>query len=215
MSGLSPSSGPASGGTSMNITGADLTGATAVRFGTTAATSFTVNSVTSITVTAPAGSGVVDVTVTGPGGTTATSSADRFAYLGYWMLGSDGGIFTFGGAPYKGSVPALGVHATPIRGWPPPLMGVATGWWRPRAGSLPSAAPPPTDPLPVSGSTSETSSAWCFRRDHRDRVQVNEGTGMRVLTLTGGRHRAAAWRSSRCLEVRAVRSLVARSDRSP
>jgi hypothetical protein len=52
-----------------------------VTFGTTAATSFIVNSATSITTTAPAGStGTVDVTVTGPGGTSATSSADQYIY---------------------------------------------------------------------------------------------------------------------------------------
>ena len=40
--GLSPTSGPAAGGTSVTITGTGFTGATAVDFGTTAATSFTV-----------------------------------------------------------------------------------------------------------------------------------------------------------------------------
>ena len=59
----------------MTITGTDFTGATAVKFGTTAATGFTVNSATSITATAPAGAaGTVDVTVTTPGGTSATSA---------------------------------------------------------------------------------------------------------------------------------------------
>ena len=50
-------------------------------FGTTAATTFTVNSATSITATAPAGAaGTVDVTVTGPGGTSTTGAADHFTY---------------------------------------------------------------------------------------------------------------------------------------
>ncbi|HXQ91166.1 MAG TPA: IPT/TIG domain-containing protein [Acidimicrobiales bacterium] len=52
MSGLSPSSGPV--GTPVTITGTNLTGATAVDFGSTAAASYTVNSPTSITTTAPA-----------------------------------------------------------------------------------------------------------------------------------------------------------------
>ena len=38
-------------------------------------------SATSITATAPAGTGTVDVTVTTPGGTSATSSADQFTYV--------------------------------------------------------------------------------------------------------------------------------------
>ncbi|MDR3508545.1 MAG: IPT/TIG domain-containing protein, partial [Caulobacteraceae bacterium] len=74
VSGVSPTSGPAAGGTSVTITGASFTGATAVDFGSTAASSFTVNSSTSITAVAPAGSGVVDVTVTGPAGVSVTSS---------------------------------------------------------------------------------------------------------------------------------------------
>ncbi|MEU6347047.1 IPT/TIG domain-containing protein [Streptomyces sp. NPDC046977] len=67
---VSPSGGPASGGTTVVLTGSGLSGATAVSFGSTAATSFTVNSATQITAVAPAGSGAVPVTVTTPGGTT-------------------------------------------------------------------------------------------------------------------------------------------------
>ena len=63
------------------MTGTNLTGATAVKFGSTAATNLTINSPTSITATAPAESaGTVDITVTTPGGTSATSTADRYTY---------------------------------------------------------------------------------------------------------------------------------------
>ncbi|MFM2292811.1 MAG: hypothetical protein RIS29_2624 [Bacteroidota bacterium] len=79
---VSPTTGLTTGGTSVTITGTNLAGATAVKFGTTAATGFTVNSATSITATAPAGSaGTVDITVTTVGGTSATSSADQFTYV--------------------------------------------------------------------------------------------------------------------------------------
>ncbi|MGP0049012.1 MAG: IPT/TIG domain-containing protein, partial [Solirubrobacteraceae bacterium] len=79
---VSPSAGPTGGGTGVTITGTNLTGATAVRFGLTAATTFAVTSATSITATSPAGSaGSVDVTVTTPGGTSATSSTDKFTYV--------------------------------------------------------------------------------------------------------------------------------------
>jgi hypothetical protein len=82
VTGVSPGSGPVSGGTSVTITGSGLTGATAVNFDGTAASSFTVNSDTSITATAPAATAVgpVDVTVTTPSGTSATSGADQFTY---------------------------------------------------------------------------------------------------------------------------------------
>jgi alpha-tubulin suppressor-like RCC1 family protein len=77
---VNPNVGPASGGTSVTITGTNFSGTTAVNFGSTSATSFTVNSETSITAAAPAGSGTVDVTVTTPGGTSPSGSADRFSY---------------------------------------------------------------------------------------------------------------------------------------
>ena len=80
MTAVSPNSGPPAGGTSVTITGMNFTGATAVKFGSTAATSFSVNSATSITATSPRRTGTVDVTVTTPNGTSATSAADQFTY---------------------------------------------------------------------------------------------------------------------------------------
>ena len=78
---LAPKTGLAAGGTTVTITGSGLTGATAVSFGATAASSFKVNSSTSISAVSPAGtSGTVDVTVTTPAGTSASSSADHFKY---------------------------------------------------------------------------------------------------------------------------------------
>ncbi len=81
VTGVSPGSGPAAGGTSVTIAGTNFAGATAVHFGSTAATSFAVPSSTEITALAPAGSGLVDITVTAPGGTTTPSSADEFRYV--------------------------------------------------------------------------------------------------------------------------------------
>jgi alpha-tubulin suppressor-like RCC1 family protein len=77
---VEPTSGPASGGTTVTITGTNLTGATAVKFGSTNATSFTVNSDSSITAVSPAGTGAEDVTVTTPGGASPQVAADRFTY---------------------------------------------------------------------------------------------------------------------------------------
>jgi hypothetical protein len=78
---LSAGSGPADGGTAITITGTNFTYATAVYFGTTAA-SFTVNSATSITATAPtASAGTVDVQVVNAAGTSATSSADHYPFV--------------------------------------------------------------------------------------------------------------------------------------
>jgi hypothetical protein len=79
---VSPTSGPAAGGSTMTIAGTGFTGATGVNFGGTAAGSFTVNSSTSITaVSPPANAGVVDVTVTNIGGTSAPSASDQFTFV--------------------------------------------------------------------------------------------------------------------------------------
>ncbi|WP_067468697.1 IPT/TIG domain-containing protein, partial [Nocardia amamiensis] len=67
---LTPNHGSFSGGNTITLTGTNFTGATAVRFGTKAATSFTVTSSTRIRATVPSGTGVVAVTVTAPGGTS-------------------------------------------------------------------------------------------------------------------------------------------------
>jgi hypothetical protein len=75
---LGSASGPAAGGTSVRVTGTDLEGATAVKFGSNPAASFTVDSEGQITATSPAGSGSLPVSVTTPAG-TATSS-QQFAY---------------------------------------------------------------------------------------------------------------------------------------
>ncbi|GKQ36613.1 hypothetical protein ALMP_31530 [Streptomyces sp. A012304] len=68
---VTPASGSTAGGTSVVLTGNDLLGATAVKFGAVPATSFTVISATQITaVTPPQAAGTAAVTVTTPGGTS-------------------------------------------------------------------------------------------------------------------------------------------------
>ncbi|WP_232247177.1 IPT/TIG domain-containing protein [Kitasatospora azatica] len=70
LSSLAPDKGPVAGGSSVTLTGTNLTNATAVSFGATVA-SFVVVSATQIIATAPTGSaGPVNVTVTTPGGTS-------------------------------------------------------------------------------------------------------------------------------------------------
>jgi len=81
---VNPEFGPVAGGTVVTIAGTDLNGASAVKFGDVPATSFTVESETKITATAPRSKtvGAADVTVTTLAGTSATSRADRFYYEG-------------------------------------------------------------------------------------------------------------------------------------
>jgi hypothetical protein len=98
VTGVSPSSGPTTGGTSVTITGTGFTGATVVDFGSTPASSYKVNSDTSITATAPAGTtGSTDVTVTTPGGTSATSANDQFTYVSPPVVMTNGSTVTYDG----------------------------------------------------------------------------------------------------------------------
>jgi len=77
---VSPHEGSPSGETEVTITGSAFTGATAVKFGSTEATSFTVESPTVIKAVAPAGKETVNITVTTPKGTSAIGEGDLYTY---------------------------------------------------------------------------------------------------------------------------------------
>src|SRR4029077_17703364 len=79
VTGLSPNTGPESGGTEVTITGGELEGATEVHFGESAAAS-KADSSTSMRVIAPPGSGSVHVTVTTTGGTSEPTGLNVYTY---------------------------------------------------------------------------------------------------------------------------------------
>ena len=80
LSGVSPSSGAASGGTGVTLTGVGLTGATGVTFGGTAATSVNVVNSTTVTAVTPAhAAGAVDVVITTPSG--SATDTNGYTYL--------------------------------------------------------------------------------------------------------------------------------------
>ncbi|WP_051407010.1 IPT/TIG domain-containing protein [Nocardia sp. CNY236] len=123
ISSIAPTSGPATGGNSVTITGTDFVGPLTVRFGATA-TFFTIDSDTSITATAPPGTGSVAVTVTGTGG---TSNGVTYTYLVAPVLASitpatgpsaGGTVVTLAGTGFTGattvSFGATGVVPTVI-----------------------------------------------------------------------------------------------------
>jgi hypothetical protein len=84
VSSLSPNAGPITGGTSVTITGLNLSGATAVHFGSVAATSFANVSATSVTAVSPAvaSGATVPVVVTTPLGASVAGStgSNNFTY---------------------------------------------------------------------------------------------------------------------------------------
>ncbi len=80
ISSLTPSKGPASGGTSVTITGTHFTGASKVTFGTTTAASYTVTSATMIKAKTKAHApGTVQISVTTVGGTA--TSVPKFTFI--------------------------------------------------------------------------------------------------------------------------------------
>jgi hypothetical protein len=82
LSTISLPSGSTGGGNVLTLTGMNFTGATLVYFGTTATSSFTVNSNTQITVTTPPhAAGTWDITVATASGRSPTLVADRYTYL--------------------------------------------------------------------------------------------------------------------------------------
>ena len=126
VSSITPNSG--SGGTTVTINGAGFNSGSTVAFGSNPATPVTDISPYQLRAVAPAGSGTVNVTVSTFAGTSATSAADQFTYSatttpptspppvtsptpaktnGYWLVGSDGGIFSFGAAQFYGSTGSL------------------------------------------------------------------------------------------------------------
>ncbi len=79
VTGVSPGSGSAAGGTTVTITGTGLADATAVRFGGIAGP-ITADSGTQITVTSPPSTGTVTITVTTPAGTSRPTTAGHYTY---------------------------------------------------------------------------------------------------------------------------------------
>jgi hypothetical protein len=98
---LTPSSGTAGGGDTIQISGSGFTGATAVDFGQNGSSDFTVTSPTSITAVAPVGAGVVNVQVVAPAGTSSTNADNRFTYIptGQLPITAQGQSLEIGGAP--------------------------------------------------------------------------------------------------------------------
>jgi hypothetical protein len=75
---ISPTAGTTAGGTQVSIAGTDLEGTTAVRFGSTPATGFSIDSENLITAVAPVGSGAVPISVTTIAGTATSVQSFEF-----------------------------------------------------------------------------------------------------------------------------------------
>ncbi|MGP8008608.1 MAG: protease pro-enzyme activation domain-containing protein [Acidimicrobiales bacterium] len=136
VSSVTPAYGWLAGGTHVTITGSGFDGSTSVLFGGVPASSFTVQSSTSIAAVAPAapdGPNVVHVSVVTPEGTSASQAVSLFAwddqsageeyFHGFWVAAADGGVFAYGDAQFFGSAgglhlnkPVVGMAVTPDQG---------------------------------------------------------------------------------------------------
>jgi putative cell wall-binding protein len=133
VSGVSPSSGSTSGGTSVTVTGSSFTGATSVTFGGVAGTNLTVINDSTLTVTAPAhAAGTVDATVTTPSG---SSLARAYRYGTAPHAFADGVTRLFGESRYDTAIGVSQQYAPGV-----PAVFVATGTNFPDALSAAAAA---------------------------------------------------------------------------
>ncbi len=78
---ISPTTGPATGGTTVEIKGTGFVAGASVSFGGTASPDTTVVSPTEIRAVSPPGSGTVDIQVRTGGGTSPAVSADNYSYV--------------------------------------------------------------------------------------------------------------------------------------
>jgi hypothetical protein len=118
---LGPTNGSTTGATGVNIFGQGFCNfTTAVRFGATPATSFVVNSDTSLSAVSPAhAAGMVHITVTNAAGTSATSANDQYLFSNLYTMEAFGGVHLDGGSPAITNEPTFGAplakagHAAP------------------------------------------------------------------------------------------------------
>ena len=157
VTGLSPTNGPAGGGTSVTVSGTNLTGATAVHFGSIAGTSISADTAGSLTVIAPAGTGVVDVTVTTPNGTSAVNApSDQYTYN---PAPTVTGVTPNNGAPAGGN--SVTVNGTNLSGATAVHFGsiAGTSISADTAGSLTVVVPAGTGTVDVTVTTANGTSA--------------------------------------------------------
>lgn len=167
---INPSQGPTTGGTTVTLTGTGMTGSTGVRFGSTNAPSFVVNSATQITtVSPPRAAGAAAVIVLHP---TGNSNSVTFTYVvsqvpvvtgvspssgptaGGTNVTLTGTGFTGASSVTFGGVPATSFtvnSATQITAVTPPAVS-APRWWPSRHREAP-APPTPSSSTPGSPSS--------------------------------------------------------------
>jgi Pro-kumamolisin, activation domain/IPT/TIG domain len=135
VAGVSPDTGPISGGGAITIFGGGFGNVTSVSFGSVGAGRVAAQSATTLTVVPPNApfATCVDITVANAQGVSEQTGADRYGFggdlncgEGYRFVASDGGVFDFGDAGFWGSTGSIHLNA--------PMVGMAdtpstNGYW--------------------------------------------------------------------------------------
>jgi hypothetical protein len=135
VAGVSPATGPISGGGAITIFGGGFGNVTSVSFGSVGAGRVVAQSATTLTVVPPNApfATCVDISVANSQGVSAQTAADRYGFggdlncgEGYRFVASDGGVFDFGDAGFWGSTGSIHLNA--------PMVGMAdtpsiNGYW--------------------------------------------------------------------------------------
>ena len=191
-----PSSGPATGGTVVTITGTSLSSADAVRFGHATGTSLRQLSATQLQVTTPPGSGSVPVTVVTSQGKSARSATARFTYTAPGVPAvsgvapnsgpaAGGTIVTITGAKLAtASAVRFGhAHGVNLRPISATQLQVTTP---PGSGTVPVTV---VTPLGESAPSSTAQFQYVFTRVNHEVTQILPGTGPStggtLVTITG------------------------------
>jgi hypothetical protein len=199
---LNPTVGLDAGGEVMAITGTELSGATAVHFGSVSAPSFTVNSDTSITALSPAeATGVVPVTVTTPAGTTPVVNGVFLHYIAAFPKpvvkrlvpttgpSTGGTAVLITGTGFFGEPSSIEVHFGTVSAASVTINELPT---EPELNSLTAVSPPGVGIVPVTvttlgGTSVQTTKVFKYGAPTVKEVTPNSGpkTGGTTVTVTG------------------------------
>lgn len=160
---------------------------TAVKFGATAST-FTINSDTSITATSPAHAlGIVDVTVTNAAGTSGTSSGDRFAFdtSGVYELDGFGGFHPNDSSAISNEAYWAGFRIARVAHAWPLATSSQQGFTLDGYGGLQPYGPSTPAFSQTSGAAGHYWAGWDIARDF---AFMPDGSGGLVLDGLGGLH---------------------------
>jgi hypothetical protein len=177
---ISPTIGSADGETTVTITGTDFTNVSAVLFGTTSAKTYTVDSDTSITATAPAGTAgtASAVAVKTPGGTSVTGDGQLYTF--------DRNLLTDLSFPSASVAPGTTIRGSATLRYAAPTGGILLKLFWATTPARATAIQYPLSAFVPSGSTTGSFQVTTFYTSSQESLEVATAYGgeTKVATLT-------------------------------